>query len=175
MVTAFYVDSPSVYDSTSMRIAMLYSPPTDCIYQYTRHLMARLSKNASAIVEALRANKDIARAWTVLHLEVVKLQREYVEISQLFDGAANDHLHADSRTCAAFSAFRAAASSVQESVHQHSHTNTTPECQISLCLRLCEVAESTLSSVRSLVVQRVEESVAISSSSAHPPVVVARL
>ena len=158
MVTSFYVDSPSVYDSTSMRVSMIYSPPTDYIWQFIRHVMTRLSKNAKAIAKALVDGNEIANAWTVLNLEISKLHREYWEMSQLLDLATSDHRCDESEAREAFSTFASAVSTVQKCLHPVSHTKTPPELQISLCLGLAETAETILSSAKPLVKQHVEES-----------------
>ena len=158
MVTSFYVDSPSAYDSSSMRVSMIYSPPVDYIWQYIRHIMTRLSKNANAIAQALLDGNEIAGAWTVLNLEVAKLHREYWEMSQLLDEASSDDRCDESEARDAFSTFASAVSTVQKCLHPVSHTKAPPERQIPLCLGLAETAETILSSVAPLVKQHVEES-----------------
>ena len=162
MVTSFYVDSPSVYDSASMRIAILYSPP-DCIWQFIRHMMTRLSNNGTATAEALLAGREIDGAWSVLTLEVAKLLREQKQISLLLEEAMAGSGRDASVARAAFATFCVATSTMQKcfgpfdpATSYSSHADLPSERRISLAQGVAKVAQGILSYVSPLVEQRTE-------------------
>lgn len=86
MVTSFFCDSPSVYDTTSIRIALLYSPPLPTLTQYIEHALGRIKRGADALLRKIVQDekgddsRDIA---LVLCLEISKLRDATFEIASL--------------------------------------------------------------------------------------------
>lgn len=58
MVTSFVAESPFVYDSTSLRASLMYSPPAACVEQFLKHALQRINHNAADLATKLRALND---------------------------------------------------------------------------------------------------------------------
>ena len=84
MVTSFYVDETKVYDSTSIRIALQYSPPLATLTQFVNHVLRRLvrcTRELGARVEKGDANP--APLLTVIRSETQKMLKSSLEIANL--------------------------------------------------------------------------------------------
>jgi len=86
MVTSFFCDAPNVYDTTSVRIALLYSPPLSTLTQYIAHVLGRIRRGADALLRTIDNEKEADEAReiaTVLCREISKLKGATFEIAGL--------------------------------------------------------------------------------------------
>ena len=51
LVTSFVVESLEVYDTSSIRLAVQYTPPHECIHQFLNHALKRIYNNNQSVVE----------------------------------------------------------------------------------------------------------------------------
>ena len=65
MVTSFVPESCYVYDSSSIRIAVQYTPPSKCIHQFLNHVMLRL-KRVQKNDESDTVTKEIVKVITAM-------------------------------------------------------------------------------------------------------------
>lgn len=73
MVTSFYVDSPFIYDCSSLQAPIEYSDYEMCINQYMFHFLTRILQNSRAIIST--ENQYQLRN-KVMFLEIQKLSQE---------------------------------------------------------------------------------------------------
>eukprot|EP00939_MAST-03C_sp_MAST-3C-sp1_P003170 g3170.t1 len=91
MVTSFVCDSPAVYDTTSVRIALLYSPPLKTLVQLVRHALGRIEEGSEVLLRKVvegekRDARDVA---SVLCREISKLRGATFEIAELLARGQN--------------------------------------------------------------------------------------
>jgi hypothetical protein len=73
MVTSFYVDSPFIYDCSSLKAPIEYSDYATCVQQYANHFMTRIVKSCQALIST---NAEYNQRNKVIYMEVAKLSRE---------------------------------------------------------------------------------------------------
>lgn len=88
LVTSFTVDLRTVYDSTSIRIAIQYSPQASAIHHYLRHCLGRLQSSLACVLADTSTNtnhdnEEIFKTKEVIWREVAKICAAAPEIIRL--------------------------------------------------------------------------------------------
>ena len=85
-VTSFTVNLPTVYDSTSIRVAIQYSPQGLATHYYLKHCLGRLQSSLTSILaNTNHESKDISKTYAVIWREVAKICAAAPEVTRLMD------------------------------------------------------------------------------------------